>query len=74
MIVDILLDRGEGCSDQQMVEALSKSVPEGFDLPYTVEKVRRLSEDKSPEVRKAAREKLERLAYSWPRIRTGWPR
>jgi hypothetical protein len=73
MVVDILLDRGEGCSDQQMVEALSKSVPEWFDLPYTVQKVRRLSEDKSPEVRKAAREKLERLAYSWPQIRTGWP-
>jgi hypothetical protein len=73
MIVDILLDRGEGCSDQQMAEALSKSVPEGFDLTYTVKKVRRLSEDKSPEIRKAAREKLERLAYSWPQIRTGWP-
>jgi hypothetical protein len=73
MIVDILLDRGKGCSDQQIVEALSKSVPEWFDLPYTVEKVRRLSEDKSPEVRKAARQKLERMAYSWPQIRTGWP-
>jgi hypothetical protein len=73
MIVDILLDRGDGCSDQQLVEALSESVPEGFDLPYTVQKVRRLNEDKSPEVRKAAREKLDRLAYSWPQIRTGWP-
>jgi hypothetical protein len=73
MIVDILLDRGDGCSDQQMVEALSKSVPEGFDLAYTVQKVRQLSEDKSPEVRKAAREKLDQMAYSWPKIRTGWP-
>lgn len=73
MIVDILLDPGEGCSDAQILEALTKSVPEWFDLPYTVQKVRRLSSDKSPEVRKAAREKLERLAYSWPQIRTGRP-
>lgn len=73
MIVDILLNRGAGCTDKQLVEALSKSVPEWFDLPYTVQKVRRLRGDKSPEVRKAAREKLERLAYSWPQIRSGWP-
>jgi len=73
MIVDILLTRGQGCSDQQMAQAVSRSVADFFDLPYTVRKLRQLANNEVPVVQKAAHDKLEELSNSWPKIRTGWP-
>jgi hypothetical protein len=73
MIIDILLDRGQGCGDQQMAQAVSQSRADGYDLAYAVQKLRRLAEEEVPEVRKAAHDKLEQLSFSWPKIRNGWP-
>lgn len=73
MIVDILLTRGQECSDQQMAHAVSRSVADFFDLPYTVRKLRQLANDEVPIVKKAALDKLDELSNSWPKIRSGWP-
>lgn len=45
----------------------------GYDLAYSVRKLRQLSANEAPVVQKAALDKLEELSNSWPKIRTGWP-
>jgi hypothetical protein len=73
MVIDILLSKGRDCSDRQLAEAVRRFHAYHYDLPYSVRKLRGLAAEKTPEIRKAAEEKLEELAYSWPQIRTGWP-
>jgi hypothetical protein len=73
MVIDILVSKGQDCSDEQMAAAVRRFRAYHYDLAYSVRKLRNLAGDKSPEVRKAAQEKLDELALSWPQIRTGWP-
>lgn len=72
-IVDTLLTRAQGCSEQQMAQAVSRSVADFFDLPYTFRKLRQLPNDEVSIGHEAARDKLEELSNSWPEIRSGWP-
>jgi hypothetical protein len=72
-IIDILLDRGEGCDDAQWAHAIVTSRADGFDLAYTVRKLRQIVATYTPEARQAAEGELDDLSYSWPKIREGWP-
>jgi hypothetical protein len=72
-IIDILLNRGQGCDDKQMALAISTSHAYFFDLAYAVRKLRQIALRETPLVREAAKKELEDLSYSWPKIRTGWP-
>jgi hypothetical protein len=72
-IIDILLDRGQGCDDKQMALAISTFHADNYDLAYTVRKLRQIALRETPMVQEAAKKKLEDLSYSWPKIRTGWP-
>jgi len=72
-IVDILLTRGERCSDQEMAQAVSQSTAYSYDLAYAVQKLQQLANNEVPIVKNAARDRLEELSRSWPKIRTGWP-
>ncbi len=57
-IIDLLLTRGQDCSDQQMVQAISKSGAENFSREYAFKKLRQLATDETPAVRKAACDEL----------------
>ncbi len=57
-IIDLLLTRGQDCSDQQMVQAISKSGAENFSREYAFKKLRQLAAEETPAVRKAACDEL----------------
>jgi len=74
-IIDILLDRGEGCDDAQWAHAILASTVKAsnFDLAYTVRKLRQITATYVPEASTAAKGELDDLSYSWPKIHQGWP-
>jgi hypothetical protein len=57
-IIDLLLTRGEGCNDDQMVRAIERSDAEHFSKEYTIKKLEELATTETPEVRAKAREWL----------------
>ncbi len=72
-IVDILLDRGQHCGDECEAAAVSHFALEYFDLAYAVQKLRQIGVGRGPEAAAAAKERLEVLSLSWPKIKDGWP-
>jgi hypothetical protein len=60
-IIDILLTRGEGCSDQQMVDAISQFRAYDYGPDYTIKKLNEIARTETPKVRKAACQKLKNL-------------
>jgi hypothetical protein len=59
-IVDLLLTRGRGCTDQQMIEAVSSYAPSFFSRDYAVAKLRQIVQREVPSVSEAACERLKR--------------
>ncbi len=53
-IIDLLLTRGAGCGNQQMIEAISKFNAENLDRQYAFKKLRQLAAEETPPVRDAA--------------------
>jgi hypothetical protein len=68
------VSKGQGCGDERLAAAVRRFRAYDYDLSYSVRKLRDLAAAKSPEVQKAAREKLDELSLSWPQIRRGWPK
>lgn len=66
-IIDLLLTRGQGSTDQGMVKAVLSRSAEYFDEPYTIRKWRETAEhDRSAVVRDAACSQLKRWELSCP--------
>jgi hypothetical protein len=57
-IIDLLLTRGQGCNDNQMVQAIERSKADAFSEDYAVKKLEELATTETPEVRAKAREWL----------------
>ena len=72
-VIDILLDRGQHCGDECEAAAVSHFGLDYFDLAYAVEKLRQIGVGRGPEAAAAAKERLEVLGRSWPKIKDGWP-
>lgn len=72
-IIDILLDRGQGCDEAQWAQAILGSAPKAsnFDLAYTVQKLRQISATYTPKARQAALGELDELTNSRPNLRQG---
>jgi len=66
-IIDFLLSRGPGCSDQQMIEAISRSHGDGFDRDYWLEKLQEIALSETPAVRQAACNELSNWNQSCPK-------
>lgn len=62
-IVDLLLTRGQGCGDKQMIEAISKTGAYLFSMEYTIQRLRQLAMAEGPEIRRQACETLASLGY-----------
>ena len=65
-IVDILLTRGEGCSDRDLIASISSSGASSYDPRYAVRKLQYLAEHETPDVRRAAQAKLQQLRVYSP--------
>ncbi len=57
-IVDLLLTRGQGTGDQEMVQAIFRSQADQFADGYTIQKLQRTAMNETPAVRQAACKKL----------------
>ncbi len=68
-IIDILLDKGEDCTDENLAEAITEFRLYRYDLPYALEKLREIASANEPVASAAAKDELE----YWPDIRPGWP-
>lgn len=67
-IIDILLTRGQGASDQQIAEAIQAFRPSDFNPTYAVQKLQELAQEETPVVREVARQKIEEeLTYNCQR-------
>jgi hypothetical protein len=53
-IVDLLLSRGENCSDKEMIKATGGTKAYLFSNDYTMQKLRQIASTETPEVRQAA--------------------
>jgi hypothetical protein len=61
-VIDILLDKGEGCDDKQLAYAVSSFSKDFWDLPYTIEKLRQIADGPYAAAAQAANKELEYLA------------
>jgi len=61
-VIDILLDKGEGCDDKQFAFAVSSFSKDFWDLPYTVQKLRQIADGPDIAAAQAAKNELEYLA------------
>jgi hypothetical protein len=57
-IIDLLLTRGEYCSDKDMVKAIGRTKANLFSNEYAMQKLRQIASTETPEVRQAACEAL----------------
>ena len=70
-VIDILLDPGEQCDSDQWALAILKSAmrSSGFDLEYTIAKLRSIAWDYALEARDAALGELQALSCDFPQHR-----
>jgi len=59
-IIDLLLTRGQNCTDEQMKKAMASGDAEGFSLDYTVKRLQQIAATEVPTV---SNEACETLAY-----------
>lgn len=67
VLVDILLTQGEGCSPEQMANAIDRAAPEayGWDPEYTIAKIERLAATGTAAIQTHARAQLDDLRLAW---------
>ncbi len=72
-IIDILLDRGQGCGEGQWAQAILGSTARAtiFDLTYTIQKLRQIAATYTPQARQAALGELDDLSNSQGNLRQG---
>jgi len=61
-ITDVLLTRGRGCRDQELIKAIQQAPY--FDRSYAIKKLAELARTETPEVRKAACDALGALGHA----------
>jgi len=59
-IIDLLLTRGQNCTDEQMKKAIASGAADGFSLDYTVKRLQQIAATEVPTV---SNEACETLAY-----------
>lgn len=65
-VIDILLDKGQGCDDKQFAHAVSSFSKDFWDLPYTMQKLREIEGGPDVAAAQAAKNELEYLARDGP--------